>query len=63
MAATTGIIVPTSSYIRSYVLLGVLVSIWLSVVVFDKLRASRQKASTDGREKERKGGGGLMNKI
>jgi hypothetical protein len=53
LARTTGILVPTSSYVRSYVLLGVLVSIWFSLVVFDHLRAHRQKptASTDEREK------------
>jgi len=53
LARTTGILVTTSCYVRSYVLLGVLVSIWFSLVVFDHLRAHRQKpaASTDEREK------------
>jgi uncharacterized membrane protein len=51
LAETTGIIVPTSSYIRSYVLLGVLVSIWLSLVGFDKLKVPWKASSTDDREK------------
>jgi uncharacterized membrane protein (DUF485 family) len=51
LAGTTGIIVSTGSYVRSYVLLGVFVSIWFSLVVFNDLRARRQKVSTDEREK------------
>ena len=50
LAGTTGIIVPTSSYVRSYVLLGVLVSFWFSLVVFDSYRARQKKASGNKRE-------------
>lgn len=46
LAETTGLMVPTRSYVRSYVLLGILVSIWFSLVVFNKLRVHWQKAST-----------------
>jgi hypothetical protein len=53
LAETTGIIVPTHSYIRSYVLLGVLVFIWFSVVMFDTLRVRRQKPSLNGSLDER----------
>lgn len=52
LAARTGIVVPTSSYVRSYVILGVLVSIWLSVVVLDKLKGQhRQRTGTVEAEK------------
>jgi hypothetical protein len=47
--ASTNVIVPTSSYIRCYVLFGVLVSIWLSLVVYDKFRVGWPKAATNGR--------------
>lgn len=50
LAETTGIIVPTSSYVRSYVLLGALVCIWLSLVGFGEFRSRRQKKSAVDRE-------------
>lgn len=51
LAQHSGIIVSAGSYIRSYVILGVLVTAWFSLVVFDQLRVHRQKPSTDEREK------------
>jgi uncharacterized membrane protein (DUF485 family) len=50
--AETNITVPTRSYIRSYVLLGVLVSIWFSLVVYDEFRVHRPRAVTNGRERK-----------
>lgn len=47
--ASTNVIVPTGSYVRSYVLLGVLVSVWLSLVVYDGLRVRRPKTVPDAR--------------
>jgi uncharacterized membrane protein (DUF485 family) len=49
--AETTVIVPNSSYIRNYVILAVLVSIWFSLVAFDEFRAHKPKAVTDGRDK------------
>jgi len=49
--AKTNVIIHTSSYVRSYVLLGVLVSIWFSFVVYDEFRLHRSKAVPDGGEK------------
>jgi hypothetical protein len=51
LASTTGYIVPTSSYVRNCVLIGVLTSIWASLVVYDTYRERRRKAVTDGGEK------------
>lgn len=48
--AETNLIVPTSSYIRNFILIGVFVSIWLSLVVYDEFRVHRLRAVTD-REK------------
>jgi hypothetical protein len=53
LAETTGILVPTSSYVRSYVLLGVLVSVWLSLVVFDQLRVHCRSPATSTEEREK----------
>lgn len=49
--ASSNIVVPTSSYIRSYVLLGVLVTIWSSLVLFDQFKSPRRSVATDGGEK------------
>lgn len=48
-----GVIISAHSYIRSYVLLGVLVAIWFSLVVWDDFAARRSKRVTDGGEKGR----------
>jgi hypothetical protein len=42
--ATTNVIVPRSSYVREYVLLALFVSIWISLVVYDDIRAKPQHA-------------------
>lgn len=58
LATRTGIVVPTGSYVRSYVLLGVLVFIWFSVVVFDKLRgrhSQRTRTVEAGKGSEKQG--------
>ena len=44
--------VPTSSYIRNFVLLGVLVSIWFGLVLYDMFRAPRPSAAIDGEAKD-----------
>jgi len=49
--AATNVIIPTSSYIRNYVILGGLVSIWFGLVLYDELRAHRQKAAANKGEK------------
>jgi len=49
--ASHNIIVPTHSYVRSYVLLGVLVSVWLGLVVYDDLNKptpQQEKHVSDG---------------
>lgn len=46
-----GIIIPARSFIRSYVLLGVLVLIWVSLVIWDHFAATRSRRITDGGEK------------
>jgi uncharacterized membrane protein (DUF485 family) len=49
--ASSNVIIPTKSYIRNYVILGCLVSIWFGLVVYDEVRAHRQKATTNRAEK------------
>lgn len=49
--ASSNIIVPTSSYIRNYVLLGVFVLVWLGLIVFDQFKPSRSRSLADGGEK------------
>ena len=49
--AKHNVIIHTSSYVRNYVILGVLVSIWFSLVVYDGFRARQARAVTDAREK------------
>lgn len=49
--AKTNVIVTTTWYIWSYVLLGVFVSIWCSLVVYDKFRIHQPKSVADGRER------------
>jgi len=52
LARRSGIIVPHGSYVRSYVLLGVLVTVWFGVVVLDKLKGQhRQKSGATEAEK------------
>jgi uncharacterized membrane protein (DUF485 family) len=46
--AQTNVIVSTGSYIRNYVLLGVFVSIWFSLVLYDEFRMHRSRFVTDG---------------
>jgi uncharacterized membrane protein (DUF485 family) len=43
--------VPTSSYIRNFTLLGVLVTVWLSLVVYDEFRLHKRRNVVDGGEK------------
>lgn len=43
-------IVPNRSYIRNYVLLGVLVSVWISVIILDKFIWQRPTRVVDGGE-------------
>lgn len=52
LAETTGIMVPTFSYIRNYAFLGVLVSVWFSLVVLNELRGRQQVAPADERKTE-----------
>jgi len=49
--AETNTIVTTGSYVRSYVLLGFFVSVWVSLVVYDEFRVRRPTSVTDGRGK------------
>jgi len=49
--AENDIEVPTSSYIRNFVLLGVLLFIWLGLIVYDMFRSHQPRAITDGGEK------------
>ena len=49
--AKTNVIVSARWYIWSYVLLGVFVSIWCSLVVYDEFRKHRHRAVTDRRER------------
>ena len=49
--ASHNVIIPNSSYIRNYVIAGVLVLIWFGLVVYDGVRAYRQKAATKRGEK------------
>jgi hypothetical protein len=49
--AATNVIIPTTSYIRNYIILGGFVSIWFGLVVYDELNAHRQKAATRREEK------------
>jgi hypothetical protein len=46
--ARTNVIVSTGAYIRNYVLLGVFVSIWFSLVLYDEFRMHRSRFVTDG---------------
>jgi hypothetical protein len=48
--ASQDIDIPTKSYVRNFVLLGVLVLIWFGLVMFDGLDARRTKVA-DGEEK------------
>ena len=49
--AATNVIIPTSSYIRNYVILGILVLIWFGLVVYDELRTHQEKVATKREEK------------
>jgi uncharacterized membrane protein (DUF485 family) len=49
--AESNVIVPTRSYVRNYVILGVLVTVWFSLVVYDEFRLHRTKTVGDGGEK------------
>jgi len=55
--AKTNVVIPKSSYVRSYVLLGVFVSLWFGLVVFDAVRARRRTGTAVvGGEGGEKGG-------
>jgi hypothetical protein len=49
--AATNVIVPQSSYVRSYVILGILVSIWLGFVIYDGFKSRQPRTVTPGRGK------------
>jgi hypothetical protein len=49
--AQKNVIIHKSSYVRSYVLLGILVFVWVSFVIYDELRLRKSAAVTDGGEK------------
>lgn len=49
--AKKNIIVHTHSYVRNYVILGILVTIWVSLVIYDKFRVRKAPAVPDGGEK------------
>jgi hypothetical protein len=50
--AENDIHVPTSSYIRNFVLLGILVSVWLGLVFYDLIKAPQPSAVADGEEQD-----------
>jgi hypothetical protein len=45
------VIIKSQSYVRNYAILGVLVSVWFGMVVYDKFRIHRSKSVPDGGEK------------
>jgi hypothetical protein len=49
--AKANVVIPKRSYVRSYALLAVLVSIWISFVIFDEFRIHRKRTIPDGGEK------------
>ncbi|KAM0255538.1 hypothetical protein ACHAQJ_005685 [Trichoderma viride] len=49
--AQKNVIIHRSSYVRSYVILGILVSIWVAFVIYDEFRLRKSAAVTDGGEK------------
>ena len=49
--AKMNVLVPRSSFIRSYVLLGCFVTVWFSFIVYDEFRLHRSKGNMDGGEK------------
>ncbi|KAL7944062.1 hypothetical protein V8C42DRAFT_327628 [Trichoderma barbatum] len=51
--AQKNVIIHRSSYVRSYVLLGILVTIWVSLVIYDEFRLRKSAAVADGGEKGR----------
>jgi len=57
--AKMNVVIPKSSYVRSYVLLGIFVSLWFGLVVFDAVRARRRTgaAAVNGEGVEK---GGMM---
>jgi len=46
--ARTNVVVSTGAYIRNYVLLGVFVSIWFGLVLYDEFRIHRSRFVTGG---------------
>ncbi|UKZ78482.1 hypothetical protein TrVFT333_006222 [Trichoderma virens FT-333] len=49
--AKKNVIIHTHSYVRSYVILGILVTIWVSLVIYDELKLRKSAAVADGGEK------------
>lgn len=49
--AQKNVIIHKSSYVRSYVILGILLTIWISLIIYDKFRSRKSAAVPDGGEK------------
>lgn len=52
--AKANVVIPTRSYVRNYVLLGVIVFIWFSFVVYDESRRRHPEVVHDREEREQR---------